>query len=339
MTCCHKRLNLSMHKVDLGAYASFVQTRPDSARLTVQPLCHHGLNLTYCVPGTVPSYQSASSSAATSAADGRYLSSGEARSAGALRAASDSSAFPVSALPRMWQLVRSLCGLYQRPQPQEPGSVSRLTRAQAPAPAPVPAPAPALARAPAPASALTPGVSLNKGSGTQSSQSPKSSSERTITGDKARQCVRSLTVPADSGSAHSVHSHCAQRVSAGRGGAAAAAARSSVLKAMELCGAAHGKTAAHKAILQATSCELMGLAKYGLSKEAQPHALSRSARTRQSRMHSARAAACIRDFIHATTPDSAAAIKSGKADDSMAALKAARSGMCSAHVPGAENVQ
>lgn len=337
MTCCHKRLNLSMHKVDLGAYASFVQTRPDSARLTVQPLCHHGLNLTYCVPGTVPSYQSASSSAATSAADGRYLSSGEARSAGALRAASDSSAFPVSALPRMWQLVRSLCGLYQRPQPQEPGTASRLTRAQAPAPAPVPAPAPA--RAPASASAPSPDVSLNKGSGTQSSQSPKSSSECPVTAGKARQCVRSLPAPADSGSAHSVHSHCEQRVSAGRGGAAAAAARSSVLQAMELCGAGHGKTAAHKATLQATSCEFMGLAKYGLSKEAQPHALSRSARTRQSRMQSARAAACVRDFIHAATPDSAAAIKSGKADDSMAALKAARAGMCSSHVPGAENVQ
>ena len=337
MTCCHKRLNLSMHKVDLGAYASFVQTRPDSARLTVQPLCHHGLNLTYCVPGSVPSYQGASSSAATSAADGRYLSSGEARSAGALRAASDSSTFPVSALPRMWQLVRSLCGLYQHPQPQEPGTVSRLTRAQAPAPAPVPAPAPA--RAPASASAPSPDVSLNKGSGTQSSQSPKSCIERPVTGDKARQCVRSLTAPADSGSAHSVHSHSVQRVSAGRGGAAAAAARSSVLKTMELCGAAHGKTAAHKAILQATSCELMGLAKYGLSKEAQPHALSRSARTRQSRMQVARAAACVRDFIHAATPDSAAAIKSGKADDSMAALKAARAGMCCSHVPGADNVQ
>lgn len=337
MTCCHKRLNLSMHKVDLGAYASFVQTRPDSARLTVQPLCHHGLNLTYCVPGTVPSYQNVSSSAATSAADGRYLSSGEARSAGALRAASDSSAFPVSALPRMWQLVRSLCGLYQRPQPQEPGSVSRLTRAQAPAPAPVPAPAPA--RDPASASAPSPGVSLNKGSGTQSSQSPKSSSECPVTGDKARQCVRSLTAPADSGSAHSVHSHCAQRVSAGRGGAAAAAARSSVLQTMELCGAGHGKTAAHKATLQATSCEFMGLAKYGLSKEAQPHALSGSARTRQSRMQSARAAACVRDFIHAATPDSAAAIKCGQADDSMAALKAARAGMCISHVPGADNVQ
>lgn len=337
MTCCHKRLNLSMHKVDLGAYASFVQTRPDSARLTVQPLCHHGLNLTYCVPGSVPSYQGASSSAATSAADGRYLSSGEARSACVLRTASDSSTFPVSALPRMWQLVRSLCGLYQRPQPQEPGSVSRLTRAQAPAPAPVPAPAPA--RAPASASAPSPDVSLNKGSGTQSPQSQESSSERPVTAGKARQCVRSLTVPADSGSAHSVHSHCAQRVSAGRGGAAAAAARSSVLQTMELCGAGHGKTAAHKAILQATSCELMGLAKYGLSKEAQPHALSRSARTRQSRMQSARAAACVRDFIHAATPDSAAAIKCGKADDSMAALKAARAGMCISHVPGADNVQ
>ena len=331
MTCCHKRLNLSMHKVDLGAYASFVQTRPDSARLTVQPLCHHGLNLTYCVPGSVPSYQSASSSAATSAADGRYLSSGEARSPGALRTASDSSTFPVSALPRMWQLVRSLCGLYQRPQPQEPGSVSRI----AAAPAPVPAPAPA----PASASAPSPDVSLNKGSGTQSSQSPESSSDCPVTARKARQCVRSLTAPADSGAAHSVHSHCAQRLSAARGGAAAAAARSSVLQAMELCGAAHGKTTAHKATLQATSCELMGLAKYSLSKEAQPHALSRSARTRQSRMQAARAAACVRDFIHAATPDSAAAIKSGKADDSMAALKAARSGMCSSHVPGAENVQ
>ena len=335
MTCCHKRLNLSMHKVDLGAYASFVQTRPDSARLTVQPLCHHGLNLTYCVPGSVPSYQGASSSAATSAADGRYLISGEARSAGVLRTASDSSTFPVSALPRMWQLVRSLCGLYQRPQPQEPGTASRI----APAPAPVPAPAPELARAPASASALTPGVSLNKGSGTQSSQSPESSSECPVTGDKARQSVRSLTAPADSGSAHSVHSHSAQRLSAGRGGAAAAAARSSVLKTMEPCGAAHGKTAAHKATLQATSCEFMGLAKYGLSKEAQPHGLSGSARTRQSRMQAARAAACVRDFIHAATPDSAAAIKCGKADDSMAALKAARAGMCSSHVPGAENVQ
>ena len=335
MTCCHKRLNLSMHKVDLGAYASFVQTRPDSARLTVQPLCHHGLNLTYCVPGSVPSYQSASSSAPTIAADGRYLSSGEARSAGALRAASDSSTFPVSALPRMWQLVRSLCGLYQRPQPQEPGTASRI----APAPDPVPAPAPALARAPASASAPSPDVSLNKGSGTQSSQSQESCIERPVTAGKARQCVRSLTAPADSGSAHSVHSHCAQRLSAARGGAAAAAARSSVLKTMELCGAANGKTAAHKATLQATSCEFMGLAKYGLSKEAQPHALSRSARTRQSRMQAARAAACVRDFIHAATPDSAAAIKCGKADDSMAALKAARAGMCSSHVPGAENVQ
>ena len=339
MTCCHKRLNLSMHKVDLGAYASFVQTRPDSARLTVQPLCHHGLNLTYCVPGSVPSYQGASSSAATSAGDGRYLISGEARSAGALRTVSDSSTFPVSALPRMWQLVRSLCGLYQRPQSQEPGSVSRFTRAQAPAPAPVPAPAPELARAPASASAPSPGVSLNKGSGTQSSQSPKSSSECPVTGDKARQSVRSLTAPADSGSAHSVHSHSVQRVSAGRGGAAAAAARSSVLQTMELCGAGHGKTAAHKATLQATSCEFMGLAKYGLSKEAQPHALSRSARTSQSRMQAARAAACVRDFIHAATPDGSAPNTAAQADDSMAALKAARAGMCSSHVPGAENVQ
>lgn len=339
MTCCHKRLNLSMHKVDLGAYASFVQTRPDSARLTVQPLCHHGLNLTYCVPGTVPSYQSASSSAATIAADGRYLSSGEVRSTDALHTASDNSTFPVPALPRMWQLVRSLCGLYQRPQPQEPGTVSRLTKAQAPAPDPVPAPAPALDPAPASASAPSPDVSLNKGSGAQSSQSQKSSSEHPVTGDKARQCVRSLTAPADSGSAHSIHRHCAQRVSAGRGGAAAAAERSSVLKAMELCGAAHGKTAAHKATLQATSCELMGLAKYGLSKEAQPHALSRSARTRQSLMQSARAAACVRDFIHAATPDGSAPNTAAQADDSMAALKAARAGMCSSHVRGADNVQ
>ena len=337
MTCCHKRLNLSMHKVDLGACASFVQTRPDSARLTVQPLCHHGLNLTYCVPGSVPSYQGASSSAPTIAADGRYLISGEARSPGALRAASDSSTFPVSALPRMWQLVRSLCGLYQRSQSQEPGTASRLTRAQAPAPAPVPAPA--LARAPASASAPYPDVSLNKGSGTKSSQSQESSSERPVTVDKARQSVRSMTAPADSGSAHSVHSHCVQRLSAARGGAAAAAARSSVLQTRELCGAGHGKTAAHKATLQATSCEFMGLAKYGLSKEAQPHALSGSARTRQSRMQSARAAACVRDFIHAATPDSAAAIKCGQPDDSMAALKAARAGMCSSHVPGADNVQ
>lgn len=338
MTCCHKRLNLSMHKVDLGAYASFVQTRPDSARLSVQPLCHHGLNLTYCVPGTVPSYQSASSSAATLAADGRYLSSEDARSTDALRTASDSSSLPVSALPRMWQLVRSLGGLYQRPQHQESGSASRLTRAQAPEAAPAPASAPSHAAAPAPASAPTHGVYPGKGAGSQSSQYLQSSSECTVTADKARQSIRALSEPADSVTAHSVHSHCAQHVSAGRGGAAAAA-RSSVLKAMELCGAAHGKTAAQKPTLPDTSCELMGLAKYGLSKEERLHGLTGSARTRQRSMQAARAAACVRDFIHAAAQDSSAAITAAQADDSMAALKAARAGMCSPHAPGADSVQ